>query len=293
MASIGFVGLGKMGVGMASRLLQAGHQLSVYNRTASKAETLVANGARLAASPKDACQGVSAVFCMLADDVASRAMWLGPEGILAADLQPQALAIECSTLSHGWVLELADHAGRRGLRYLDAPVTGLPAAAAAGELTMLLGAQQQDLEQARLLLGVVANRVFRFGGVGSGTAYKLIINMVGAVQIASVAEGMALAQRAGLDLHTVADAIATGQAASPQVVRNVKRIIDGHHDSNVVFTVALRLKDVEYALGLAQELRTGAPFGELAAAGLRELCTSGRAEMNESAIVEVAAGRRA
>ena len=292
MASIGFVGLGKMGVGMASRLLQAGHQLSVYNRTASKAETLVAGGARLAASPKEACQGVSAVFCMVADDAASRAMWLGPEGILAADLQPQALGIECSTLSHGWVMELADRVSRRGLRYVDAPVTGLPADAAAGVLTMLVGAQEADLERARPLLGTISDRVVRFGGVGSGTAYKLIINMIGAVQIASVAEGMALAQRAGLDLGTVADAIATGQAASPQVVRNVRRIVDGRHDSNVVFTAALRLKDVEYALGLAQQLRSGAPFGALAATGLRELCASGRAQINESAIFEVAASRR-
>jgi len=291
MASIAFIGLGNMGIGMASRLLQAGHQLRVYNRTGSKADVLIARGARLAASPKDACADASAVFCMVADDAASRAMWLGAEGILAADLQPEALAIECSTLSHGWVMELSDRVSRHGFRYVDAPVTGLPAAAAEGALTMLVGAPEADLERARPLFGAISNRVVRFGGVGSGTAYKLIINMIGAVQIASAAEGMALAQRAGLDLATVADAIATGQAASPQVVRNVRRIVDGHHDSNVVFTAALRLKDVEYALGLAEELKTGAPFGELAAAGLREMCASGRAQVNESAIFEVAAGR--
>ena len=132
---------------------------------------------------------------------------------------------------------------------------------------------------------------FRFGSVGTGTAYKLIINMIGAVQIASAAEGMALAQRAGLDLATVADAIATGQAASPQVVRNVRRIVAGEHDRNVVFTAALRLKDVEYALQMAQGLRLGAPFGELAGSGLRELCGSGRAQINESSIFDVAASR--
>src|SRR5581483_5480235 len=132
MANIGFVGLGKMGVGMASRLLREGHQLSVYNRTASRAESLVANGARLAGSPGEACAGVDAVFCMVADDAASRAVWLGPEGILAGDLRPKALAIECSTLSHAWVMELAGHVGRHGFRYVDAPVTGLPADAAAG-----------------------------------------------------------------------------------------------------------------------------------------------------------------
>jgi 3-hydroxyisobutyrate dehydrogenase len=119
----------------------------------------------------------------------------------------------------------------------------------------------------------------------------LIINMIGAVQIASAAEGMALAQRAGLDLATVADAIAAGQAASPQVVRNVRRMVAGDHDRNVDFTAALRLKDVEYALQMAQELGLGSPFAELAGSGLRELCATGRAQINESSIFELAASR--
>jgi 3-hydroxyisobutyrate dehydrogenase len=292
MPRIAFIGLGNMGIGMASRLLQAGYQLTVYNRTAAKAEPLVALGARLASSPRDACVDVDAVFCMVSDDAVSRAMWLGSDGILAAELQQRALAIECSTLSHGWVMDLAVAVGRRGLRYVDAPVTGLPADSASGALTMLVGSREEDLEAARPLFDPVSKRIIRFGGVGTGTAYKLIINMIGAVQIACAAEGMAMAQRAGLDLATVADAIATGQAASPQVVRNVRRIVEGDHERNVVFTAALRLKDVEYALGLAKDLRTGAPFGELAAVGLREMCSTGRAMLNESAIFGVAASRQ-
>ena len=291
MARIAFIGLGKMGVGMASRLLEAGHRVSVYNRTAAKADALVRRGVRLAESPKAACAGAEAVFCMVADDAASRAVWLGADGILASELVPGTLAIECSTLSHGWVMELAAGVAGRGLRYIDSPVTGLPADAADGVLTMLVGAQEEDLERARPLLAAVSNRIIRFGSVGAGTAYKLIINMIGAVQIASAAEGMALAQRAGLDLATVADAIAMGQAASPQVVRNVRRIVAGDHDRNVVFTAALRLKDVEHALRMAQELGLGAPFGELAGSGLRELCAAGRAQINESGIFDLAASR--
>jgi 3-hydroxyisobutyrate dehydrogenase len=291
MASIAFIGLGKMGGGMASRLLEAGHRVSVYNRTAAKADSLVSRGARLAGSPKEACVGAEAVFCMVSDDAASRAIWLGADGILVSDLAPGTLAIECSTLSHGWVMELAAGVPGRGLRYIDSPVTGLPADAAAGALTMLVGAQEEDLERARPLLAAVSNRIIRFGSVGAGTAYKLIINMIGAVQIASAAEGMALAQRAGLDLATVADAIATGQAASPQVVRNVRRIVAGDHDRNVVFTAALRLKDVEYALRMAGESGLRAPFGELAGSGLRELCATGRAQINESSIFDLAVSR--
>ena len=271
MASIAFIGLGKMGVGMASRVLDAGHRVSVYNRTAGKAQPVVSRGARLFGSPKDACVKADAVFSMVSDDAASRAMWLGADGILASESRPGALAIECSTLSHGWVMELAAQVTGRGLRFIDSPVTGLPADAASGSLSLLVGAQEGDLERARGLLGAVSNRVLRFGAVGAGTAYKLIINLIGAVQIASAAEGMALAQRAGLDLAAVADAIATGQAASPQVVRNVRRMADGDHDRNVVFTAALRLKDVEYALRLARGLRMSVPFGEVAKGGLLEM----------------------
>lgn len=292
MRSVAFLGLGKMGSGMAARLLEAGHQVRVYNRTVDRADSLVRRGARMASSPAEACAGASAVFCMVSDDAASRAMWLGSNGVLASTaFTPDALAIECSTLSHGWVMDLAREAGGRGLRYVDSPVTGLPADAAAGALTMLVGAAQDDLELARPLLSAMSNRIIRFGGVGTGTAYKLIVNMIGAVQIASAAEGMAVAQRAGLDLARVAEAIAMGQAASPQVVRNVRRIVNGDHDRDVVFTAALRLKDVEYALQLARELGVGMPFGGLAASGLRQLCAEGRAQINESAIFDVAAAR--
>ena len=292
MASVAFIGLGKMGVGMASRVLDAGHRVSVYNRTAAKAEAIVGRGARLATSPKDACVNADAVICMVSDDAASREMWLGADGVLASELASGALVIECSTLSHGWVMELAAQVARRGLRYIDSPVTGLPADAAAGLLTLLVGAREEDLERARGLLGAVSSRILHFGAVGTGTAYKLIINMIGAVQIASAAEGMALAQHAGLNLDVVADAIATGQAASPQVVRNVRRMVDADHDRNIVFTAALRLKDVEYALRLARGLRLNVPFGELAERGLVELCESGRSQVNESSIFELAASRR-
>jgi 3-hydroxyisobutyrate dehydrogenase len=100
---VAFIGLGQMGAGMAARLIGAGYRVSVYNRTSSKASELVALGARLAATPADACDGVDAVFCMVSDDAASRALWLGDGGILSAGLARGALAIECSTLSYEWV----------------------------------------------------------------------------------------------------------------------------------------------------------------------------------------------
>jgi 3-hydroxyisobutyrate dehydrogenase len=273
---------------MAGRLVAAGHTLQVYNRTAARAEPLVRGGARLHATPRDACAGADTIISMVADDEASRSVWIGAEGVLAANLSPGAFAIECSTLSHSWVMELAGRAGGCGLRYVDAPVTGLPDAAAAGKLTLLVGADAGDLEGARGVLEAVCERIIHFGKVGAGTAYKLIINMLGAVQIASAAETMAIAERAGLDLGLVAESIALGQAASPQVVRNCRRMVQGNHGRNVVFTPLLRLKDVNYGLALARQFHIGSPFGALAGAAFRQLCERGHAHENESAILEVA-----
>lgn len=291
MARIAFIGLGNMGSGMARRLLQAKHDLRVFNRTRTKASELEQAGARVCDTPREACAGAEIVIVMTADDSSSRSVWLGPDGVLAAELAPRALAVECATLSHEWVMELAAAAGALKLRYIDAPVTGLPENAAAGTLTLLVGADPAELNCARPILAAFSHRILRFGPVGSGTAYKLIVNMIGAVQIASLAEGYALAEKAGLDLDTVLEAISTGQAASPQVVRNARRMKANDHDTDVVFTPVLRLKDVEYALRFARKIRLGSPFGELAGRQLRELIERGHGRANESRIIDVARGQ--
>ncbi len=290
MARVAMIGLGRMGSGMAGRLLAAGHELVVANRTPERAGVLVAAGALLAGSPAEACAGAEAVIVMVSDDEASRAVWDGPQGALAG-LPVDAFAIECSTLSADRVRELAAAAVAARLRYVDAPVTGLPDAAAAGELTLLVGAEPADLEAARPFLEPLAAQILHFGPVGSGTAYKLIVNLIGAVQIAGVAEGLALAERAGLDLDKVVAALALGQAASPQVVRNSRRMAASDHGENVVFSGRLRRKDAAYAMALAEELGVGAPFGQVALEGLDELLTTGLGDANESAIIEVARRR--
>src|SRR5947209_11961923 len=168
-----------MGHGMARRLLASGHELIVFNRTRVRAETLISGGAVWAESPAAAAHGADAVFVMVSDDAASRSVWQGPNGVRAADLPAGAFAIECSTLSHAWVLELAAAARARELRYLDSPVTGLPEVAAAGQLTLLIGAEADDLHHAEPFLRPMAVDWLHFGPAGSGTAYKLIVNLMG------------------------------------------------------------------------------------------------------------------
>ena len=153
---------------------------------------------------------------MVADDEASRAVWLGKDGA-ATRAKAGALAIECSTVSYRHALELARELRGRGLVYIDSPVTGLPDAAASGKLTLLVGAEPADLEQARPYLAPLSTTIRHFGAVGTGTVYKLINNLMGAIQIAGLAEGLAIAEQAGLDMKLVLESIEHGVAASPQV----------------------------------------------------------------------------
>ena len=258
MTRVAFIGLGRMGHGMAGRYLDAGFAVAVWNRSKAKAEDLIARGARWAASPADAADGADAVVTMVADDEASRAVWLGKDGAAAA-MKAGALAIECSTVSYNHALDLARELRGRGLVYIDSPVTGLPDAAASGKLTLLVGAEPADLERARPYLAPLATTIRHFGAVGSGTVYKLINNLMGAIQIAGIAEGLAIAEQAGLDMKLVLAAIETGVAASPQVIRHSRRMA-ARNFAGATFTSALRHKDAAYAVALAESLLSGAPL---------------------------------
>ncbi|HXO72696.1 MAG TPA: NAD(P)-dependent oxidoreductase [Bradyrhizobium sp.] len=259
MAHVAFIGLGRMGHGMAGRYLEGGFTLAVWNRSKAKADDLVARGARWASSPADAADGADAIVTMVADDEASRAVWLGKDGATET-AKAGALAIECSTVSYQHALDLGRDLRARGLVYIDCPVTGLPDAAAAGKLTLLVGAEPADLEKAQPFLAPLGTTIRHFGRVGTGTVYKLINNLMGAVQIASLAEGLAVAEQAGLDMTLVADALATGAVASPQVIRHSKRMV-ARNFSGATFTAALRHKDASYAVALAESLLPDVPIG--------------------------------
>jgi len=258
MAQIAFIGLGRMGHGMAGRYLDNGFKVAVWNRSKAKADDLIARGAQWATSPEDAAIDADAVVTMVADDEASRAVWLTKDGA-AATMKAGTLAIECSTVSYNHAVEMAHTLRERGLIYIDSPVTGLPDAAAAGKLTLLVGADPADLERARPYLEPLAATIRHFGAVGAGTVYKLINNLMGAIQIAGVAEGLAIAEQAGLDMKLVLEAIETGVAASPQVIRHSKRMV-ARNFAGASFTSSLRHKDAAYAVALAESLLAEAPL---------------------------------
>ena len=282
MAQVAFIGLGRMGHGMAGRYLDAGFTVAVWNRSKVKAEDLMARGARWAFSPADAADGADAIVTMVADDEASRAVWLGNDGAAKAG----TLAIECSTVSYGHALEIARELRGQGLVYIDSPVTGLPDAAASGKLTLLVGAEPAHLECARPYLAPLSTTIRHFGAVGNGTVYKLINNLMGAIQIAGIAEGLAIAEQAGLDMKLVLDAVETGVAGSPQVIRHSKRMV-ARNFAGATFTAALRHKDAAYAVALAERLLSEVPLMGRAAVQAYDRAKAYAPDDDEGKMIEI------
>ncbi|HET6838676.1 MAG TPA: NAD(P)-dependent oxidoreductase [Bradyrhizobium sp.] len=285
MTKVAFIGLGRMGRGMAGRYLDAGFEVAVWNRSKAKADDLIARGARLVRSPADAANGADAVVTMVADDTASRAVWLGKDGV-ASNAKPGALAIECSTVSYRHALDLARELRERGLIYIDCPVTGLPDAAASGKLTLLVGAEAEDLERALPFLAPLSTVIRHFGAVGGGTVYKLINNLMGAIQIAGIAEGLAIAEQAGLDMKLVLEAIESGVAASPAVIRHSRRMAERNF-SGATFTAALRHKDAAYAVALAEDLLSDAPLVGRAAVQAYDRAKAYAPDDDEGKMIEI------
>src|SRR6476661_2422041 len=285
MAQVAFIGLGRMGHGMAGRYLDNGFKVAVWNRSKAKAEDLIARGARWARSPADAADGADAIVTMVADDEASRAVWLGSDGA-AASAKSGTLAIECSTVSYGHALDLARELRGRGLIYIDSPVTGLPDAAASGKLTLLVGAEASDLETARPYLTPLSTTIRHFGAVGTGTVYKLINNLMGAIQIAGIAEGLAIAEQAGLDMKLVLEALQTGVAASPQVIRHARRMAERNF-AGATFTAALRHKDAAYAVAPAERLLSAPPIMGRAAVEAYDRAKAYAPDDDEGKLIEI------
>ena len=254
---ITFFGLGLMGSGMARRLLVNGFPLTVFNRSAEKSKPFAAEGALVAASPREAVAKADVIISMVADDNASRSLWLGENGALAA-ARSGTVCIECSTVTVGWVRELASAAGKKKCEFLDAPVTGSKTHAAAGELNFIVGGSPTTLEKVRPVLAAMGKTILPLGPVGSGALLKLINNFVCGVQVAALAEAMAMIERSGLDRAKALEIIANGAPGSPLVKAVSTRMTTQDFTPN--FLLRLMAKDLNYAIleggKLSVELKT-------------------------------------
>ncbi len=286
MAKIAYIGVGNMGQAKILRLLAAGHEVTAYNRTVAKTRIVREAGATVAASPAAAVAGAEVVLCSVSDDAASRAVWTGPDGILSGPVTPAMLLAECSTLSHDWVTTLAGSVQSRGLRYVDLPVAGRPDAAAAGELRVYAGCSREELEALRPVLGAFSSKVFHFGPAGAGTAFKLIYNLLGVIQVASVAEAMLQCEAAGIDLGVAAEAFALGYTGSKHVAHHSAVMAAGQRNQPVGFSGRGRLKDSQYGVQLAAKLGRQALTGNAAAAVFAQMVAAGMGERNDSELID-------
>ena len=262
MQRVAILGLGVMGGGMAANWLAKGFALSVWNRTAAKAEPLAGKGAKIAPTPREAATGVDFIFAMVADDEASRSVWLGADGALAG-AKSGAVGVESSTLTPGWVRELAREAHAKGVGFLDAPVGGSRPAAESGELRFFVGGDPQTYEAARPALAAVGSKMDLLGPVGAGATWKLINNQLAAGQIAALAEALAVAKKAGFRDEQISELILGGAPASPIVKLKLPRMLARDFEPTD-FALHLMLKDARYAAALAEAL--GAPAGMIASA---------------------------
>lgn len=281
---IAVLGLGVMGVGMAQNLRKAGFDVTVWNRTAAKAEAFAKDGGAAAASPAEAANGAKVVISMLADDNASRAAWLGEYGALAG-MEADAIAVESSTVSPVWIAELHAAAQMRGIRLLDAPVTGSRPQAEAGQLTFLTGGDAATVEEARPVLAAMSKQVLSLGPVGSGAQLKLINNFLCGVQVVSFAEALTWIERSGLDRTLALDFLKTAAPGSGILTGMSERMTKRTYEVN--FALDLMRKDMSYAQTAAEkfgvDLSTAANAEKLFVQAQEE----GLGEKDMSAVVEV------
>lgn len=281
--SIALLGLGTMGGGMATNLLNAGYPLTVYNRTRDKAERFAVLGARIADTPSAAAKGARIVISMLADDEASRETWTGEQGALQA-VAKGSILIESSTLSPVWVTELAELSAAVGAELVDAPVTGSRTQAEAGQLSFLAGGSDAAVAAVTPVLLAMGKEVQHLGQTGSGAKLKLINNFLCGVQAASLAEGLAWLERSGLDRDKALGILKAGAPGSPLLANLSARMTN--RDYSVNFLLMLMSKDLQYAHDAAAKLGVELTTAANARLLFEKAVLMGYGEQDMSSVVE-------
>jgi 3-hydroxyisobutyrate dehydrogenase len=253
---VAFLGLGVMGYPMAGHLARAGHHVTVYNRTAKKAEQWVEEfGGRRAAAPREAAAGSQIVFCCVGNDDDLRSVMLGEHGALAG-MAADAIVVDNTTASAEVARELYAAARGRGLHFVDAPVSGGQAGAANGQLTVMCGGDAAAFERAKPVAMAYAKAVTRIGDSGAGQLAKMVNQITVAGMVQALAEGIHFGQAAGLDMKLVLQVIGKGAAQSWQMDNRGTTMVDDKFDFG--FAVDWMRKDLGLCLDEAR--RNGAPL---------------------------------
>jgi 3-hydroxyisobutyrate dehydrogenase len=250
MKQIGFIGLGTMGRPMALNILNAGYPLRVYNRTKSKMEPLMAAGAQVADSCREAATGADVVITMVSDSADVQDVVLGADGALAG-CHKGAVIIDMSTISPSVASEIAVACDEKGVKFLDAPVTGGETGAINATLSIMVGGDADTLESVQSVLAVVGDKITYMGLNGSGQSAKLCNQVICALNILAVSEGLAMGEAAGLDTSKLLEAVRGGAAGSWILDNLAPKMIA--RDWAPGFRVTLQQKDVRLALEAAAQ----------------------------------------
>lgn len=259
--TLGFLGLGKMGAGMAARLIETGNDLVVWNRTAARTAPLVEMGAAAAETPAEVAERTDTIITMLNDDASAEAVYSAADGLLTVPVEGK-LFIEMSTLRPPTSQELANRCEQLGAAFIDSPVSGSLGPARSGKLMALVGGSEQNVERARPVLEAMTRKIVHLGDVGSGALMKLVLNLPLAVYWQALAEGVALGHAGGLDLRTMLETINDSGGALSALSHKVDMIADDL--PKVAFDIATMEKDVRSILAMGHTAGLEMPMTDVA-----------------------------
>jgi 3-hydroxyisobutyrate dehydrogenase-like beta-hydroxyacid dehydrogenase len=284
MQRIGVIGLGLMGQPISRRLLEAGHPVTVWNRTAEKARDLRAAGAAWASSAGAVAEASDIVITMVTDSAASEEVICGAGGVLEG-ARPGVILIDMSSIAPEMSRVIAGRASARGVPMLDAPVTGAPRAAAEGKLGIMVGGPRETFEACRPVFERLAAKIVYAGGSGMGTTLKLVNNLILGVAIHAAAEALVLASKAGLDPQSVIEITSVGGARTGAMEtrgpRMVRRDFTPHFSANNMY------KDLTTALTLAEECGVSLPVAGTAREILRAVKSQGKGDLDSCVVMTV------
>jgi 3-hydroxyisobutyrate dehydrogenase-like beta-hydroxyacid dehydrogenase len=284
---IAWIGLGTMGEYMAGHLLDAGHELTVHNRTRAREEALAARGARRADTPGEAARGAELVCLCVADSPDVEAVVLGPGGI-AEGLASGAVVLDCSTIAPAVARRVAAALAERGAGAVDAPVSGGSEGARKGQLTAFVGGEDAHVATARPALEAFCKSITHLGGPGAGQAGKAVNQVLISGTYAALGEGLALGEKEGLPLEALVEALGGGAAGSWILQNRSGNVIRGEYPLG--FRMALHLKDLRIALAEADGFGLPMEVTRLVAEHAQRLVDSGHGDEDSSSLARVARG---
>jgi 3-hydroxyisobutyrate dehydrogenase/2-hydroxy-3-oxopropionate reductase len=292
MATVAVVGTGRMGSALARSIARAGHDIVLYNRTRARCDPLAAElRGRAVDSPAEAAAAADVTITMLADDAAVRAVYTGDDGLIAG-AHADGVLVDMSTVLPGTIRSVEADVRATGSGVLDAPVSGSVTLAESGGLTLMVGGTDADLERARPALDAVAKAIFHLGPLGTGSAMKLAVNVVIFGLNQALAEGLVLAEAAGIDRAVAYDVIATGAAGAPYVGYKRAQFLDSEN-APVAFSLALTEKDLRLITETAEALGQPLPQTAVNLEIVRAAASGGRSGRDFASVADELRSRRA